>query len=519
MPRTIQVAGPFDSTPPGWRSSIRRKDMMDVLSAIQPHLLSIPQVTLIYPVARRHPLRRPVLGNSGPDRPQARCNPFIRPAHDIDSDPINRTSKKLARWHVLACQWQARCSIRSTQLNSDGLEVSGIQLAMVVCRQYVISEPQEAPAKFLSRWQEEDAEGPQERCRPPRERGHRQCVISKPQEAPAKSPSHWQEEDAGGCKGDAGDRDYHEVIGDMSSQNPKRPLQNPSAVGKKRMRGRCCPDHHVNEVIGDKSSQNPKRPLPNPSAIGKKRMRGACKGDADHHASEVIDNKSSQNPKRPLQNPSAIGKKRMRGTRKGDADHANEVVGNMSSQNPKRPLPNPSAVGKKRMRGTREGDADHANEVVGNMSSQNPKRPLPNPSAVGKKRMRGTREGDADHHTNRVDRQYDISNPKRPLQISSAVGKKRMRGTHERDADHQTNEDIGNKSSQNYKSPLQNSSAIGEKRVQGPAMEMLPGPPREWGHRQYNISKPQDVSAKFLDCWQDEDAGACKRDSVQADVP
>ena len=311
----------------------------------------------------------------------------------------------------------------------------------------------------------------------------------------------------------------------MSSQNPKRPLQNPSAVGKKRMRGTregdageyfCIsvnvmlraaysPDHHVNEVIGDKSSQNPKRPLPNPSAIGKKRMRGACKGDAGEylcifvnvtlrtayspdHASEVIGNKSSQNPKRPLQNPSAIGKKRMRGTRKGDAgeyfrisvniklttphspDHANEVVGNMSSQNPKRPLPNPSAVGKKRMRGTREGDAgeyfrisvniklttphspDHANEVIGNMSSQNPKRPLPNPSAVGKKRMRGTHEGDAgeyfyisvnaalttphspDHHTNRVDRQYDISNPKRSLQISSAVGKKRMRGTHERDA-------------------------------------------------------------------------------------
>ena len=89
----------------------------------------------------------------------------------------------------------------------------------------------------------------------------------------------------------------------MSSRNPKRPLQSSSAVGKKRMRRArkgdageyfdisanvmlTTPhslDHHVNEVIGNVSSQNPKRPLQNPPAIGKKRMRGACKGDAGEY--------------------------------------------------------------------------------------------------------------------------------------------------------------------------------------------------------------------------------------------
>ena len=80
------------------------------------------------------------------------------------------------------------------------------------------------------------------------------------------------------------------AIGDMSSQNPK---QNPSAIGKKRIQGTHKGDageyfrisaivmlttphspDHTNDDIGNKSSQNPKRPLQNPSAVGNKRMRG-----------------------------------------------------------------------------------------------------------------------------------------------------------------------------------------------------------------------------------------------------
>ncbi|KIM61682.1 hypothetical protein SCLCIDRAFT_863795 [Scleroderma citrinum Foug A] len=45
---------------PTWLAFIHPTKGFDVLSVIQPHLLSIPQ-PLIYPVARQRPLRRPVL--------------------------------------------------------------------------------------------------------------------------------------------------------------------------------------------------------------------------------------------------------------------------------------------------------------------------------------------------------------------------------------------------------------------------------------------------------------------------